>query len=350
MEKKEKYFISKKILIIAAHIGIWAMVIIVPFFFRNEPPPNRQMPDMPPPAFNFYVFNGLLILVFYFNYYVLITNILYEKGLKWYLPLVALTFLIARLIFSLAHNWVTYDREAPMMFFLFPFIFVIAVGLAIRVTSDRLSDERERKERENETLKSELSFLRSQVSPHFIFNIMNNVVAMSRVKPDLVEPTLIQLSQLMRYMLYESDVSKVAIEKEIEYLESFIALQKMRFGDGVEVIFDKKLDFVHSSDGFEYLIEPMLLIPFVENAFKHGIGMISQPFIYINLEVKDNQMRFDVVNKLDKTTDEAKDADSGIGLKNVSRRLELLYGSSHHLKAEIEGEKFIVNLKIYFEK
>src|SRR5205085_7019396 len=113
------------------------------------------------------------------------------------------------------------------------------------------------------TLKSELSFLRSQISPHFMFNVINNIVALARKKSDLVEPSLIQLSQLMRYFLYDSNAEKVPLEKEVKYLENYIALQQQRIGNNII-----KLNISGVHGGYE--IEPMLLIPFVENAFKHG--------------------------------------------------------------------------------
>jgi len=119
----------------------------------------------------------------------------------------------------------------PMLFFsLFPYVFVFASSCAYQLIRDRLKAQRLLKDRENETLRTELSFLRSQVSPHFMFNVLNNMVALARKgSPDL-EPSLIKLSQLMRYMLYETDEQKVPLEKEIEYLQAYIDLQRQRFG------------------------------------------------------------------------------------------------------------------------
>lgn len=232
-------------------------------------------------------------------------------------------------------------RDMPLFASILPASFILAVSLALRVTSDRLREQRERQERETENLKSELSFLRSQISPHFLFNIMNNLVSLNRKKSELVEPTLIKLSQLMRYMLYESDDKKVNIENEISYLENYIDLQKLRFGNTLEVIFNKN---IVDTEGGE--IEPMLLIPFVENAFKHGTGMVLNPFIKIDFEYKKGVLDFKIENKYDPLSTETKDADSGIGLKNVSRRLALLYGENHVLNIQPEGGIFKVHLNI----
>ena len=156
------------------------------------------------------------------------------------------------------------------------------------------------------------------------------------------------------------------IDKEIEYLENYIALQKMRFGTAILVLIDKKIhdvgfgmsDVGHdltaktgtvrhpTSDIRNAYIEPMLLIPFVENAFKHGVGMIRQPIIKIEVLLEDNRLIFNVLNKFNNASEEEKDFDSGIGLKNVRRRLELVYGANHTLKAEAEGDMFVVNLVI----
>src|SRR4029078_9561482 len=141
---------------------------------------------------------------------------------------------------------------------------------------DRIYNERISREKETENLKTELSFLRSQVSPHFMFNIMNNMVALARKRSELLEPSLIKLSALLRYMLYETE-EKVPLQKEVEYLQSYIDLQKQRFGKGVAI--HTCLQQVDDT----YQIEPMLLIPFVENAFKHGTGLIDKAEIDVEL-------------------------------------------------------------------
>jgi len=205
---------------------------------------------------------------------------------------------------------------------------------------DRLKTDRLAKEKENENLKTELSFLRSQVSPHFMFNVLNNMVALARKKSEVLEPSLIKLSSLLRYMLYETDVDKVALEKEIDYLQSYIDLQKQRFGDKVKVNVSLEVE------DDRYMIEPMLLIPFVENAFKHGTGLIREAQIDIQLRAKGKQLYFTVRNRFDPASKEIKDKTSGIGLPNVRRRLNLLYGGDHSLVNTVEADCFIISLQI----
>jgi sensor histidine kinase YesM len=225
--------------------------------------------------------------------------------------------------------------------FNFPvFVFIIIASTAYRMIRDRIEENQRIKEKETENLKTELSFLRSQVSPHFMFNVLNNMVALARKKSDILEPSLIKLSSLLRYMLYETDEDKVPLEKEIEYLQSYIDLQQQRFGKKVAVI-----ACLNDIDG-SYEIPPMLLIPFVENAFKHGAGMIDSAQIDIELKVKYGILQFLVRNKYNEASEEIKDKASGIGLNNVTRRLNLLYGNQHTLLINKNGAWFSVSLQI----
>lgn len=208
------------------------------------------------------------------------------------------------------------------------------------MTRDRLRADKLAKENENENLKTELSLLRSQVSPHFMFNVLNNMVSLARKKSDILEPSLIKLSSLMRYMLYETNEEKVSLEKEIDYLHSYIDLQQQRFGKKLTV--NVTIDAV---DG-QYQIEPMLLVPFVENAFKHGTGLIEDSIIEINLSAQRNILQFTVRNKYDPLSKDIKDTSSGIGLNNVMRRLNLLYANEHTLLITKENNWFVVSLQI----
>jgi len=173
-----------------------------------------------------------------------------------------------------------------------------------------------------------------------MFNVLNNMVSLARKQSDLLEPSLIKLSSLMRYMLYEADEEKVSIEKEMDYLQSYIDLQQQRFGKKVQV----KVH-MHTMDD-HYQLEPMLLIPFVENAFKHGTGMIEDARIDIDLEADKNVLQFTVSNKYNSVSAEIKEKTSGIGLANVQRRLNLLYGKNHSLTISTNNNWFVVVLKI----
>ncbi|HTH82559.1 MAG TPA: histidine kinase [Mucilaginibacter sp.] len=220
-------------------------------------------------------------------------------------------------------------------------IVAILCSFCYRVILDNRSRQQLLKERETVHLKSELNFLRSQISPHFMFNILNNLVSLARKKSDELEPAIVNLSQLMRYMLYESDDHRVILSKEISYIKNYINLQMLRFGSNVKVNIDIK------GDTDNYTIEPMLLIPFVENAFKHGTGMVDDPVIDISLTIDDDTrlMRFMVMNGVSEL-DVSKDESSGIGISNVKRRLAILYPDKHELNIINNNNSFTIDLSI----
>jgi sensor histidine kinase YesM len=221
------------------------------------------------------------------------------------------------------------------------FFMVFGLSLALRLMQDRSAYENLLKEREHEKLKSELSFLRSQVSPHFMFNILNSLASLARKKSDALESAIIQLSQLMRYSLYHTD-KKVTLEQEAEYLGNYIELQRMRFGSTIAMHYHVNIERK------DLTVEPMLLIPFVENAFKHGVGMIQNPVINVRLEASSYGINFSVRNKFN-PAEKTKDPSSGIGLQNVTRRLDLLYKDLYSLKTYSQDDWFIVELKLIAE-
>jgi two-component system, LytTR family, sensor kinase len=338
-----KTFFQSHIITILAHISAWGVFFLIPILLRSREVTPEHISNLPLEII--LIFFTLLIGVFYFNFFILIPRVLNQFGTRFYVfSILGLWLFFTSLAFFIIVFLMQNRYNIPYFAHVFPFTLIVALSLSIRLLVDKSQIEQQQNERENETLKSELSFLRSQISPHFLFNIMNNVVALSRVKPEKVEPTLIQLSHLMRYMLYNTDEKKVSIAKEIEYLESYIDLQKLRFGDSIDVVFEKNIE--NTDVVLLHQIEPMLLIPFVENAFKHGTGMMQNPKIKISLFIRDNQLIFNVLNKFDPLSIEAKDKDSGIGLKNVSRRLDLLYAENQTLDLSNEGGVFKVDLKI----
>jgi sensor histidine kinase YesM len=253
-----------------------------------------------------------------------------------------LLFLIDWSLFKIFTADLPYYIRNFFSFNFFPILFILACSTAYRMVNDKIKEDSLQKEKENENLKTELSLLRSQVSPHFMFNIMNNMVSLARKKSDLLEPSLIKLSSLLRYMLYETD-EKVPLQKEIEYLQSYIDLQKQRFGNNVLI----KASMENINEHYE--IEPMLLIPFVENAFKHGTGLIENGEIDVELRTEKNMLSFSVRNKFNESTEETKDKSSGIGLPNVQRRLDLLYGNKHSLLITKQNGWFIVSLQIILQ-
>jgi len=228
---------------------------------------------------------------------------------------------------------------------LFPVIFVTGMSTLYGLITLVLSQSRKANEEKAERMRAELAFLRSQISPHFIFNILNSIVYLIRIKSENAEKVTIELSKLIRYMLYESENKYVLLEKEMEYLENYAGLQKVRFGEDVDI----RIRIEGNPAGLS--LEPMLLIPFVENAFKHGVGLLKDPFINIHLKISEEKvMEFSVTNKCNSKEEDVKDRDSGIGIKNVKRRIELLYPDTHELRLREENGIFDVYLRLILKR
>jgi hypothetical protein len=340
----------RKWAIVILHSIAWILLFSLPYLLRPPFEANKTTTVNPDEgALNLLhrMVEGWLVLSFYLNERLLMPRL--AHGHRWWA--FALTHLgLFMVLFG--GNWLFIRTAAvhtpllwqPIIFFsLYPYLFVLACSTAYQLIRERLKAQRLRKERENENLRTELSFLRSQVSPHFMFNILNNMVALARKRSEELEPSLIKLSRLLRYMLYETDEEKVPLEKEIEYLQAYIDLQSQRFGHHVKVKVDMKME----GDG--YVIEPMLLIPFVENAFKHGTGMIRDAQIDIRLEAANGALSFLVRNKFDPASAEIRDKTRGIGLPNVRRRLNLLYDQKYCLLTKVDDNYYVTSLKINFQ-
>lgn len=329
------------------HAVVWLFLFSLPYLLRSF----YKSDDIKKPEYvvrTFFLFsiimNGIWILFFYFNAYWLVPRFIYRKH-YWWFALIQVSLLSFLLLASVVLFRLLVMSKLPMLgphllvnFFIYLLFF--SGSTTYRLVYDKIRDDRRLSEKENENLKTELALLRSQVSPHFMFNVLNNMVALARKKSDLLEPSLIKLSALMRYMLYEADEEKVSLDKEMEYLQSYIDLQQQRFGNKVRI----RTDF--QTDNDHYQIEPMLLIPFVENAFKHGTTLIKDPMININLRAEKNLLHFSVENRYNGSTLEEKDKTSGIGLANVKRRLRLLYNEAYGLDIYDKDQLFIITLQI----
>ena len=193
-------------------------------------------------------------------------------------------------------------------------------------------------------LSTEIKFLKSQINPHFMFNTLNNLFSMAQAKGnDELADGISKLSGMMRYMLYDSNEESVLLSKEITYLQECITLNKLRYADS-EVI----VTFEYAGEITNVRIAPMLFIPFVENAFKHGVAIGERAEIQIAINASAKKLNFSCVNTDYSGIKKMEMKISGIGLENVSRRLELVYPGKHRLTISKEDLKFKVNLEIDF--
>lgn len=190
-----------------------------------------------------------------------------------------------------------------------------------------------------EKQQAELNYLKSQTNPHFLFNTLNNIYSLARDKSDLAPESILRLSKILRYMLYETGGAYIAIEQELKIISDYIALQKLRYDDSL------RINFNHDIEDMKQALPPLLLIPLVENAFKHGVSETrNQPFVDIHLSVNKRQLAFVVKNSTEAFP--AKDRlKKNIGLSNLRRQLELLY-KDYDLSVRQGGSVFITILKI----
>ncbi|HEV3250624.1 MAG TPA: histidine kinase [Puia sp.] len=338
---------ARKWVLILLHAAAWMIVFSLPYLLTSHYNDNlHKAPDKDANGF-FYLntlTNFLLVGLFYLNAYVLTPRFIIRKKYLAYIVLLIAIFLgIMGIHGILFHNLI---KNYPFIFILsvrfnLPTILLtVAVSIIYQLIGDKIKSDKLATEQQEENLKTELSFLRSQISPHFMFNVLNNIVALARTRSEQLEPTVIKLSSLMRYMLYETKEQKATLKNEIEYLQSYIDLQTQRFEDSVRV------NVTIDTPNDQQSIEPMLLIPFVENAFKHGIGLIEDPEIDIKLRTENNMLFFYVRNKYNGSNGEVRDSIAGIGLVNVKRRLNLLYGKDQSLLISEEKNWFTISLQL----
>lgn len=220
-------------------------------------------------------------------------------------------------------------------------ILIVSFNATLKFTTRWLKEDQKRKEIEKENLQSQLKSLQQQLSPHFFMNTLNNIHALIEYNKKDAQESILRLSQMMRYLLYDSGDGKTTLKKEIVFLKSYIDLVRLRLNDS----FDLKLDFPKKIPDMD--LYPYLFISFLENAFKHGIGTKEGDFIHVQIEIINDKIHFNIKNsKPDlKSTDEY----SGIGIENTKKRLDLLYGKYYSLNIYNRENDFEVDLIFPYE-
>ena len=219
---------------------------------------------------------------------------------------------------------------------------ITSSSTVFKIISDWIRHQTEKRELERRSMQSELKFLKTQINPHFLFNTLNNLYALTLKKSDLAPDIVLKLSDMMRYMLYECNEKLVPLQKEIIYLQHYIDLEKLRFGN------KERMHFSVEGDVKDQKIAPLILIPFVENAFKHGLKSSVQEnaYFYCYLIIENNHLEFTVINSKPELPVAEKDRFGGIGLVNVQRRLNLLYPDKYTLKIKNTKEEYSVKLTL----
>jgi hypothetical protein len=249
--------------------------------------------------------------------------------------------LIEEVIYPALLGFHNYSADTTVTYYIFDNLFfgspMIVVSAAVWAGQAAVRRERENRQLREEKRAAEVAFLKTQINPHFLYNTLNMLYSMAYPVAKPVANAILKLSELMRYMLHESPDGQVDLEKEIEYLRNYLDLYRLRFPNQFFV------DFTVTGEPAGRRVAPLVLIPFVENAIKHGVLDDPEKPVGIHLNVTGAQLQFEVKNQ---RSDDNKDTTTGIGLPNLARRLELLYPERHALRVDSEGEQFTTSLRL----
>lgn len=320
---------------IILHSLFWSVMlvfVVVSIFFSKE---EHTLSDY---LLKDGLFSILNISIFYINYLLLIPELIQKRKQYWLYIFAFIILIVASaglktvvaalypedFLKSVNNRGEVHNMPINMYAIVMTFLsgFFLICSCIIKFSLDWFSNDRIQKSLESEKKDMELQFLKSQLNPHFLFNSLNNIYSLAYQKSEKTADAILKLSEIMRYMIYESNDSWADLSREVEYLNSYVELQRLRFKDGAAV----EINIQGEIDGQK--IVPLILISFVENAFKHGVANDHQDPIKINIIANQKILHFSVSNKKNKTN---KDAMGGVGLNNVERRLQLLYPDRYKL-------------------
>ncbi|MFD0835720.1 sensor histidine kinase [Mariniflexile aquimaris] len=330
---------------IILHVSIWAVFITF----------SLMQPRLEPELISKGVIVGLVcnLSLFYSNYSYLVPKFLLKKKTLIYISSVLLLIILSTVVLNefAAEFRPNPDFKPPFpknkfdIFFhrkligLFVFnVLLVVTGTALGVYSEWNTNERKKREIEVQKSSTELHFLKNQLSPHFLFNSLNSIYSLTTKKSNDAPEAVITLSELMRYMLYETNNEFVSLTKELEYIQNYLKLQRLRIANNKDVTLN-----IHGNVAGQK-IRPLLFISFIENAFKYGTDFTGHTEVKIEITVSGDELHFNCINIIgSRKTDKDR---SGIGLQNTKERLELLYPNKHVLEVTEKDNRFIVNLTL----
>ena len=352
--------ISDKKLVTALHITAWIIIISIPLYLNSAFGGGDQHR-----LYQFYTHTFSAIIVFYVGYLWMVPKLfLRGKNLIYVVSLVGLItatyFLTSYINDNLLYDAVQDAKFQELMKKLAPSgkeehppwkafglynhilasLMISGFALGLGVMEKLKQNEKRQKELEKEKLHSELAFLKNQVSPHFFFNTLNNIYSLIGIDGPTAQESVLKLSKMMRYLLYESEQGETLMSHELSFMTHYIDLMKLRLSQKV----DLQIDF--PKDYSDFPVPPLLFIPFIENAFKHGISHREASFIRISMEIDRDQITFVAENSIGRSSQTGDMQHSGIGLENVKKRLVLLFPGKHELKIEQGETIFRVELSI----
>lgn len=286
-------------------------------------------------------FNHFFLLIFfYINFFILVPAFYFNKKFIIFYFLTAICYCITSYLPILIthHNYLLYGRNFPYYLgqSMFKFLSVFIFSVLIKTNNKWKYAERKK-------LNAELAFLKAQINPHFLFNTLNSIYSTAITEnAKSTSEALVKLSGLMRYITNVTNEQFVPLSKELEYIGNYIDLQKNRFQDTIQLIYEVKGDATNKQ------IVPLVLISFIENAFKHGINPEEESFIHIAIDVKETTLVFHIRNNKVNRTQEL-ELPSGLGIDNTKKRLQLIYPDKHLLQIENTAKQFAVSLTLQIQ-
>lgn len=346
MERKSSQFdLYDRISALKLHHVLFWMLYFLFWYYLNRSS-NGQ---------SFAVLNALKLVIYhgaasYFNIYVLMPQFLRRKlYFSYFLSLLMLISLTSFLVIITYYfvDFIPEQTKASLWsqrFFAFNAIsisYTIAVTLSLKLVKNWYDREQQAKNLEKLNIEAELKFLKSQINPHFLFNSLNGIYALALQKDNKTSEMILKLSEMLRYLLYSGNEERVKLEDEIDYIQNYLAFEKLRFGDRLEVIFSAIGDIQNKK------IAPMLFLPFFENAFKHGVNKQTETsLVKGKIEVANDKLNFKLENNAFDIYKPDTNLSGGIGLENIQKRLRLLYPKSSILEIENKKNKFIVKFSV----
>jgi len=347
--------VNRRIIQIIIHIAAWGCFLMLPIFFFPRPIDASVIPEQTFTLF-FFLSNFFYISFFYLNTNLLIPKLLAKNEIAIYTVIIILLFIFFGTFPRIYHYFFgeiqrfssTVRLNRPRTFrppILSPgssliFLLVFTFSTGIKVINQWLQSERRSKQIENEKLSAELSFLKAQINPHFLFNTLNNIYSLAADKSEQTASAVMKLSSIMRYVLTEVKNDRVPLENEIHFITDYLELQKMR------TTTKTCIGFTISGDPAGKQISPLLFLPFIENAFKYGVSTREISPIPILLEINDKNIYFKVTNNKHHFSLSNPVENTGIGINNTRRRLDLLYPNRYKLDIEDKTTTYTVNLNI----
>lgn len=261
---------------------------------------------------------------------------IYTKKKVW--GFVSYTFLL--IIVSLFYYLISNKNWGVTIWGIFHYLYTSISGILLYIVYDWFQRKQKQKELERRNLQSELKLLKNQLNPHFLFNTLNNIDSLIFSNPEMASKSLVQMSEMMRYMIYETNVPEVALTQELKYIRNYLDLQRLQYDN------PNLVSFTLEGIPDKICVAPMLFIAFIENAFKHCTDKKTTNTIQLLFQIQESKIHFEISNLFDPTKQINKDSSSGIGLSIIKRRLDILYPHRYYLQMNQKNGYFDVSLTI----